>query len=210
MATFPVETTLVIDPVDLAWTVQEVFAPYLKAEADLGLWLPGRTRPSLVPGKLYYCYDQNGLVQLEAVSASAVKAAKGDIFDETGEMVLPHRVRQQLREEPTLPLKGLEVVRGYVDHTLSQLSRQWSRNSAPRMHEMLQPYIKDEYTELDDLCCAINSHLSELGQQIREFVGTNQWVMHFARWKGTEVWIEKSIDFRIYDWQRRMAAGDWV
>lgn len=42
--------------------------------------------------------------------------------------------------------------------------------------------------------------LAGLRTLVMSFIGTNNWIMHFLKEGSNQVTIEKSIDFRIYDW----------
>jgi hypothetical protein len=44
--------------------------------------------------------------------------------------------------------------------------------------------------------------VSPIRGQVRDFAGSNRWVIHFLRCDGLSMMVEKSIDFRIADWHR--------
>lgn len=217
MATqFPVRKRLILDPIGPAWQVENTFARYLKPRL-LGLWLPNRTTPTMVPGGLYFRSDKGQLEAVADFTAQALRALKGDILNLDGEVVLPAAIRLLLKDEPTLPVRGLEIVHGFVDKVLTGLSRQWCRRAPPDLtvlwQEQLQAEAFHSHEELLDVVDAINSMLGHLSHQIVEFVGYSEddkWVMHFQKTVGTDIHIERSIDFRVYDWSRRTNKGEWL
>lgn len=49
----------------------------------------------------------------------------------------------------------------------------------------------------------------DLRTEVQQFIGADKWVMHFHYLRGLDIVVEKTVDFRIFDWERRMASGEW-
>lgn len=211
MDSYPVTASLVIDPIDVAWHVQSLFAPYLKQHASVGLWLPERESPTLVPEKLYFKQGPNAeRVQIQPLTAEAFKNAQGDIFDEDGHLVLPERLAHRLKPEPTLPIEGLRIVRADVETTIHERSRKWCKKPYDPIDIVLRHLLREEYAGNERLIVDLAETMNPIRRQVVDFIGQDEWVMHFARPHGWEIIVDKSIDYRIYDWERRMRSGEWL
>ena len=51
--------------------------------------------------------------------------------------------------------------------------------------------------------------LLDMRSDLQRFLGNDHWVMHFHHRCGNDYAVEKTIDFRIFDWERRMKDGEW-
>lgn len=58
----------------------------------------------------------------------------------------------------------------------------------------------------EEICDAIMLHLQELVEQLLRFLGPDRWIMHFVKVNNTTLTVERTIDFRIYDWMRRFGS----
>lgn len=45
--------------------------------------------------------------------------------------------------------------------------------------------------------------------EIAKFMDDQYWVMFSRQWKGSDLYVEQGVDYRVYDWQRRMSTGQW-
>lgn len=206
-------TTLALDPLETAWLVQNTFAPYLKRQASVGLWLPGQDRPVIVPGRLYFHQSSDGCsMEVKEITAATLKTIEGDIFNEEGKRVLTDSQRSRVRDEPTVPVEGIRIVRADVQNTIDERSRKWSRKPFDTIDVVLRPLLADEYAGNEKLLTDLMEPLSDLRRQVIDFMGDDPWIMHFLRERGMghDILVDKSIDYRIYDWERRMRSGEWV
>lgn len=80
----------------------------------------------------------------------------------------------------------------------------------------LRPYFqthrepKYDYRNHDPILNRAVDLLLEVRTEIVKFVGDDHWVIHYYSRQG--LWdyaVEKTVDFRIYDWERRMQSGEW-
>jgi len=84
------------------------------------------------------------------------------------------------------------------------------------IHTPLREYFqtsrdpKLDYRNNDEIMGRAVDLLLEVRTEVAKFVGDDHWVMHYYCRQG--LWdyaIEKTVDFRIYDWERRMKSGEW-
>lgn len=63
--------------------------------------------------------------------------------------------------------------------------------------------------EFLDLVDQIIEMLEPLLAEITKFLGDHYWTMFTRRWQGTDLYVEHGMDYRVYDWHRRMGTGEW-
>lgn len=100
---------------------------------------------------------------------------------------LNQRMRWATNDEVSLP---------YLDSVLDWWdSRQLNSNSANVCQKVY--------------CDIFDKYLVGLEQFLDHFVGRDSWIVWYTRDIGGDVVIEQGTDFRILDWERRMASGEW-
>jgi hypothetical protein len=65
----------------------------------------------------------------------------------------------------------------------------------------------------DDIVSEIRGCLVEPLEMVQKFVGgteRDRWTMHFLKTVGTDLHIQKSEDYRVFDWTRRIDSGEWI
>lgn len=68
---------------------------------------------------------------------------------------------------------------------------------------------KLDYRNNDQILDRATDLLLDIRMQVVNFVGADRWVMHFYGFHGRDFVVEKTVDFRVYDWERRMLSGEW-
>lgn len=110
-------------------------------------------------------------------------------------------VADHLKEEYRQVLPAEEDNENFLQHLASDARNPERRTNTQALLERLKRNtdIRAQLTELvGDLC-----------YDVEQFVGKDKWVMHFHHAHGPDVVVDKTIDFRIFDWERRMASGEW-
>lgn len=69
--------------------------------------------------------------------------------------------------------------------------------------EVQQGRVENAYARIDGV-------FADTRNAIKEFLGPNPWLMHNLVMRPSSWAIEKTIDYRIYDWERRTASGEWA
>ena len=110
--------------------------------------------------------------------------------------------------ENKFPHVGLEIIKTYVNLLLTHKSG-WLKFGSCDPRDSICNYILPEFRNDDAVYDIIASILVEVRNDVNDFIGKDDFVMHFVRMRRTDVVIEKTIDFRIFDWNRRMAEGEW-
>lgn len=101
----------------------------------------------------------------------------------------------------------LELVEAYVHENMEPMLRYVKRREY-RFTKMFNRVIGQQHNraavrnEMEDV-------LQPLLERITEFMNGQTYEMHMVVRVGMDIVVEKSTDFRIYDWERRMKSGEW-
>lgn len=207
MSAIPVTKILLYSPTELGLFLEMSCAQWLMPNAA-GLWLPGKATPAIIPGHLYHCRESNGELRFIEVSPEAIRQAKGDIYNADGELVLPQGVCDRVQGEPSMPVVGIRLVHAAIDKTLDDNSA-WTRKTRKDIVTLWDEMLLPQFRGNPDVAEAIYSYTFDLRQMVLDFIGGETWVMHFKKMRGADIVLEKTIDYRIFDWSRRHESGEW-
>ena len=112
----------------------------------------------------------------------------------------PHLVS----DKNPLPETGIDMIEALVDAVLAESSA-WIRRRPMSLQDIWSRFVKPEYQESIELYEYINNLLLELRTQLKEFIGKDIWIMHFKVRNKFEILVEKTIDYRIYQWHQEHA-----
>lgn len=118
------------------------------------------------------------------------------------------------------PSVGIAIIHAFAQRYVDEFCSMWSGKEVPSFEEVMLPFIKVEWQcvwDEDakenvlnyDLFEQLSSMLIELRTDLRMFMGQNHWIMHFFKTCGPDFYVRKTIDYRIFDWERRMQDGSW-
>lgn len=212
----PTTSAIIFDPMNLAAQVESCIKDFVH-EYPKGFWMPGQSNPAIIPGHTYYLLDPRTRVS-QAVSFTTmeeiVAGSRHDILNDHADVVVPGPlVHRHLREAPHIPIRGLALVDAAVKDIVES-SSQWIKHRDRRQLErVLLLMLKDEYLSdtdfVEKLQGQISSIVTELEEEVRNFIGADDWVMHFLSIQNRDRILKKTIDYRIYDWEMRMSNGEW-
>lgn len=218
---------LILDAAATAEVIEAQFGAYL-LPPEPGVYLPGSSSPAMQAHEFYYQLRRSSRTSPpEMVPVKGVEDIKGAVFDRDGRIVVPAALAKDVSLQPSLPVRGMAVVYSAVDQTLRECAA-WSRRSVGSVGAFLADHLKEEFrqclpdSEEDQLILlrkgipaerlsvlqrntAIREQmtdlLGEVRYDVRQFVGQDKWVMHFHYASGRDIEVEKTVDFRIYQWE---------
>lgn len=139
-----------------------------------------------------------------------------DVMREEGGVALLAKNIPHLQQVPWYPKHEMDMITWLIDdYAFSRIPGH--QKAVPYELVMLDyfaPHIRAQFLDMDNsnqiafvdpLWLAIQPALLEA----KIFMGSDPWVMYLVSQENTDVKIERTIDFRIYDWSRRMASGEW-
>jgi len=167
--------------------------------------------PNLFPvSETYFGYCTDLAVHIEQVLYQYLKNDKPTPTIVTG--------GKRLIQNPTV---GVAIIHAFAQRYVDEFCAMWSGKEVPAFEEVMLPFIKVEWRCVYDedakenvlnyeLFEQLSSLLIDLRTDLRVFMGQNHWVMHFFKANGSDFYVRKTIDYRIYDWERRMTDGSWT
>lgn len=205
---FPVIATYAFDPVSCAAQIESLFGPYLQPY-DRGIYLRGSIVPAMVPGRTYFRLDK-GLDGIAVrVPVNDICDVKGDVYNINLDIVIQARRAKQVSLEPTIPVQGIRIIYAFIEEILNDNSA-WSRLESCTLEAVLKKFILPEHHGNTRLISRMIDTMLDIQNDVMQFLGKDKWIMHFLKMNRTDIFIERSIDFRIFDWNRRMASKEWI
>lgn len=102
--------------------------------------------------------------------------------------------------------RGLAIINAYIEMLLHNKSA-WVKGKIAN-DEMLGRFLKREYKEDDAVMDSIFDFFHDLRQNITDFIGNDEWTMHFQSYRKSDIVIEKTIDYRVYHWHIEHDTGE--
>jgi hypothetical protein len=209
--------TLYIDPYPAAEALEFELAQFLLPPEEVGL-------PEDLNGKNGRWYDQTGNVLI-----------KDPVLEERPAQDVVIRRRHHHREAN--PVRGLAMVGDTIAWILNDLAKWKKPIASAQTCDVLGIFANPESSAKPDVVVPLSAPLRgyfktskvanedfrnhegvlnratdlllDIRSEVVSFVGRDHWIMHFYGRQGRDYIIEKTIDFRIYDWERRMESGEW-
>ena len=170
--------------------------------APEGIYRVGDIHPCIHSNKRYYSQKLTKTNQYISAPVTDINLVNDTIIDETGNVILPAYVmknkEQYLRNEPTVPARGLLIVELLIKKYIESVSP-WVKYSM--YNSKIASYFKPEGVEL-----FYNGHIEALCEslfaQVCEFIGNDVWHVYFVKFMGLDLMIEKTTDWRILEYYR--------
>jgi hypothetical protein len=141
----------------------------------------------------------------------------GDVYREDGLCVFRIANMHKLLSAPWYPLREMDLIQEFVaDHAWGRIPIVGkSRPHEDIIADFLDPKLRRDWFDdlptsdkiewCDDIWLALQRTLNE----VKQFMGPDKWVIHLVRRSYLDLVVEKTVDYRIYDWTRRMQSGEW-
>lgn len=208
MNNFQVTKQLFLDAAPVAEAIEAQLGAYL-LPPEQGIYLPTSGQPVMRPHNFYYQLKRTSAnAAPQKVAVTAIEEIASDVYDAEDVVVVPAKLAKYVKLEPALPARGLAVLSTAVDWTLTGAAAWSKRDSAP-LTAFLADHLKDEHRKDDVVLQRLSDLTLDLRYDTRQFVGQDLWVIHIHSQRGRDIVVEKTVDFRIFDWERRMASGEW-
>jgi hypothetical protein len=199
--------TLFLGALSYAVLIEQNYGQFLQPVTE-GIYRPGDTEPILRADRNYFTISYiNGNVQYKPLSD--FKTCLDAVYDEYGKLLITEfamiHKENFLTKEPTVPVKGLAMVELLVTNYLTSISQipGFKKNLNHKIDNLLlEGYAYLNYEgHLENIC-------EPLLRMITTFVGNDTWYYYFIRKTMTDLIIEKTIDYRIYEYHKREEEAD--
>lgn len=195
------EATAHFDLRPSADAVENLFADKL-VDPPKGIYLIGQMQPAIIEGKRYFWRDDDGsLVLLEDIN----KVDRA-IVDADGYCIISARYMQNkarmLANTPTLPYRGVMVVKCLVDHQINSFAA-YHRRGSKQLEDALSKHFQPT-VEIDaDVIDTLEKCTRQLRNDLAEFLGEDAWRMFFTHLNNTTLRVERCMDWRAWEWEQQ-------
>lgn len=192
-----VEEVLVIDLMEHVTSMEEKYIDAL-IDAPKGLYIVGNIEPLLLDSNTYYPKSLYPNPKRRIAGLTDLVSYSDDIVNAQGETVVTLKdlilKAKFLKQEPTVPVIAIKAAISVVEQYLTSSS--WYTKRSHPQHR-LEFLVRSEFQDM-----VVNDEYFDVFQRLRKqvmsFVGDDQWNIYFTKVKGTNLIVEKSIDYRIY------------
>jgi hypothetical protein len=172
--------------------------------------------------------------KLERVTYEQAAEWNKGVMDESGKILVSDLQAQRLSLKPTVPVTALLIVRDWVENYVRSF-RAWEKDNRLVLEDhIIAQYLSKDITWFgevekgenlyqvwrshqggqafmkEDLINDIGAHLRALRLEIAQFIGGDEWRVHFLRYHGPRaVALIKSEDYRIVVYNEKTASGEW-
>ena len=192
------DEVFIISIEDDAYNLNNIYGKALKPNPE-GVYLSSSLLPVLRPGQ-----ELVEAVTGKTYGVDNVMEAKNDLSNESGEVVISsYHLKNKNRYLSTkgfYPVSAIQLLKIVIDKNL----RRFCKYSMPFTigETSFYQYITDEYKKNFNQAL-LEDFSSERLDQIYDFVKKDRWRMYFTRVRRNNLYIEKCVDYRIYEWTRQ-------
>lgn len=186
--------------------------PYFEAlvEPVKGVYLPGCLDPVMSLDNPCYPASKIGIPQFAMIDISSMLACGEDVVNSKGTLLGDvrkiRRIVKYMTDQPSLPVVMLKVMMGVLTNYLSNLCARTRHNiNVSKYYRYIKPEY--EYLIIEE---SYETAMDGMILDINKFVGKDTHHIYFTRLKGTSVIIEKTIDYRIYEWYQYKAKENGI
>lgn len=147
--------------------------------------------------------------QLVEIAFDDLGKCKQAIYNKQGKMLLHNlemaRKAHMLSLEPTLPVRGLKLLRDYIDFVISRESR-WAKSDYAE--QRLYRNNINTNADVSNLLDELNHTLRSLQRTVYDFIDGGEWNHYRVTINYTDLVIDKCGDYRICEWYRMQRPKD--
>lgn len=208
MPAIPTNSQILIDLTHYAFSLENKAAAALRPY-PIGFYASDSLEPVIKPGCVYYQRESKDSRNMVAVRIEKLEDIQSDIFNEDGYMLVNSKYKTELTREPQLPIHGIQMCMEYIEVVVDEFAA-WAPKNPVKLTEFWEEFLLPGYAGNEEFLIPLHDSLTALGNILRSFLGDDRWIMHFTQAQGRSALVEKSIDYRIYDWTSRIASKEWV
>ena len=204
------EKLLVLSGEELVISLQDKYSNSFKDSPE-GLYVPFQIEPLLKPNHLYMVDGEP--LYLNKIDSSTVLddleiPLSATISDKAFRTIITPAMRKKYADmftvTPSINPHILEAIKHMAHvHINCMLAYTLSSNPIDDLYKYLTPegIVKFEDGVLEEAC-------DDIFAQISNFMLDNPWNIYFISLRGWDIFIEMSVDFRIYEWTKHHDSWD--
>lgn len=211
-----VEASITIDAEHCAAAIELYCADYLLAPPK-GIYSNSQVEPVMVDGGDYYSLvkDVTGYKRIPVTDLSKVKKGLSVYTTkECRDYVVVSSLQLSNKDKclstlPIKPYRGMKIVELLINNQINSFIKY--RKGVKDIHTGIQNHFKPGISEedYDRLIGAITEQYSDTNLTLRTFMGRHDWNLYFVKIKMCTAVVQRSMDWRAYDWTCRMDSKEW-
>ena len=201
-----VQAVYTADLTESIYTIRKKYGKHIKEPPPGIYWVDG-IKPIITPDDKVY--RQSDYQEQRSFDIQQLEHLDEPLLDKDANTLLSKGVIQNkdmfLRLKPNLDVRVMEIIAIIVKNTISNLVLHNAyETSLVELKEHLKPsgYHLVESMALQELC-------KTLIEEVDYFVGHHQWNIYSTQLEHTRIHVCRCVDYRVMDWTRRMANGEW-
>lgn len=165
-----------------------------------GIYMAGAIEPIIKAGQVIF--SESGYKTLTPLQS--LDDVNEGLLDKDGELIISapfmrHR-KKFLHTKPTLPVREIQVAAIMADDFIDSML---PYTPARETYRRVLDHLKPEYHYLSDEG-HIEAALTKITNEVSLFVNADIWNIYFFEQKKTDLIITQSVDFRVYDWTKKL------
>jgi hypothetical protein len=172
--------------------------PDIFKENPKGIYIVGKIDPVLTDGEYYY--TKSGLDK--GIPIQNIDTVNEDVYNSKGKIVINEFImrnkRKFLKNNSSYSYYGIKAIRAYVNKIIENnsayiVNRRYLDSFINCFKPEFQKPILNQEIDIDFL-------LNQLSEQVYKFIEKEPWTIYLTKQLGSICLIQKTIDYRIYDW----------
>jgi len=211
-----IEACITIDAEHCASAIELYCADYLLPPPK-GIYSNSQVEPVMVDGGEYYTMtkDVGGYKRTPVNDLSKVKKGHSVYTSsQCKDYVVVSSLQLSNKDKclstlPIKPYRGMKIVELLINNQINGFIKY--RKGGKDIHSGIQNHFKPGLTEeeYERLIGAITEQYSDISLTLRSFMARYDWNLYFIKTKICTVAVQRSMDWRAYDWMCRMESSEW-
>ncbi len=215
---------LYLDPRSEASLIYNNIGDLFRKEEKASLFLPWKDKPVIIDGEEYFTkptisHFMNHDIFTRITDLGGISQMRNDIYDIGGRLVLRARDTRMVVRESFMPLVELDILEALIENCLSDASAWINSADIPDPYNIVRSYVISpfefanlgiamDYEDWADAGIVRTLHIAEpLLKQVIRYIGEDNYVIHTFSRQGIDFVIEKTIDYRISEYERLKQLG---
>ncbi len=211
-----IESSITFNLEDCAGGIELYCADYFLPPPK-GIYNNVRVEPVMIDGGNYYTLEKKNDMMVRNAVTDLYSVKKGlSVYTESNDrdIVVVSSLQLSNKEKclstlPIRPYRGMKIVELLINNQINSFIKY--RKGTKGLYDGMSKHFKADINsdELDKAMGAVKEQYADTNSSLRDFMGKHDWNIYFVKVKGYTVIVQKSMDWRAYDWACRMESKEW-
>lgn len=185
--------------------------------APAGIYVINKVEPVMIPSETYYIKEKIGtsivktpVIDITNITECIYKellSAKSKTSEGIDKVVIPKTFMlnkaKYVSAEPILPYRGIQIVKELINQQINEYVRYKTS------HKTLEEIVANSLTTIEDrqfesITVKISNIYNQIKENVYSFMTPHDWSLYFVNLQDTKLTIEKSIDYRAFEWIKHL------